>query len=97
MLAFVHRIVRYTSVPIPIVERVLNAAIGALVVELKEKRPVVLPGIGRLVVRKAAPRVARNIHTGERIDIPERYVLRLEPAERIKELINNGEEQKKEN
>lgn len=56
--------------------------------ELKSKKYIVLPGLGRLVVSERKARHEINPKTGEKISIPAKRVLKFRPTKEIEDKIN---------
>lgn len=70
------------------VQAVLRGLGVAVLEELEDGQDVTLPDIGTLKLAHRAARTGRNPQTGESIQIPERYSLRLRPSKRANEILN---------
>lgn len=58
---------------------------------LHEGEDVMLPGFGRFFVKERAARRARNIYTGETMDISGGYMVRFRPSSALKNALNSTE------
>ena len=61
-------------------ERVLNAAIDAITLSLREGEKVQLSGFGTFEIKEREARVGRNPHTRESMEIPATRVPSSKPA-----------------
>lgn len=68
-------------------EEVFNAILDCLKEALTEKQDVVLTGFGTFKVVTRAARKGHNPQTREEIDIPERQVVKFNPAKALKEAV----------
>lgn len=68
-------------------ERVLNAALDAITAAMREGGKVQLSGFGTFDVKTRKPRVGRNPHTKEAIDIPETRVPMFKPSAALKDIV----------
>lgn len=70
-----------------IVQKTFNAIVEALV----EERRIELRNFGVFEVKRRAPRKARNPRTGDKVFVPEKYVVTFKPGkemeERVRELV----------
>ena len=70
-------------------EAVVNGFITTIRDLLKEGRGIEIRGFGTFKVREKKPRVARNPRTGDKVNIPKKYVPVFKPSKELKSLINN--------
>ena len=68
-------------------ERVINAALDAVSAAMAEGDKVQLSGFGAFDVKDREPRVGRNPHTKEAIDIPATRVPVFKPSKALRDLI----------
>ena len=66
-------------------ERVLNACIDAITVSLVKGEKVQLSGFGTFEVKNREPRMGRNPHTKEAIEIPATRVPTFKPSKALKD------------
>ena len=63
----------------------MDQIFGVMVESLKKGEEVLLPSIGKIVVKERAARKGHNPKTGQSIDIPATKVLRLNMCKDMKE------------
>ena len=68
-------------------ERVLNAAIDAITVALAKGEKVQLSGFGTFETKDREPRVGRNPHTREAIEIPATRVPTFKASKSLKDTV----------
>ncbi|HEX5102620.1 MAG TPA: HU family DNA-binding protein [Pirellulaceae bacterium] len=73
-----------------IVQKTFNAIIEALVEEPYGR--IELRNFGVFEVKKRAARKARNPRTGERVDVPEKFVVTFKPGKEMEEKVRELEE-----
>lgn len=77
-----------------IVQKTFNAIVEALV----EDERIELRNFGVFEVKRRAPRKARNPRTGEKVSVPEKFVVTFKPGkemeERVRELTQQAAERK---
>ncbi len=66
-------------------ERVLNACIDAITASLEKGEKVQLSGFGTFEVKNREPRMGRNPHTKEAIEIPATRVPTFKPSKALKD------------
>src|SRR5687767_10425927 len=66
-----------------IVQKTFNAIVEALV----EERRIELRNFGVFEVKERAARKARNPRTGERVDVPEKFVVTFKPGKEMEEKV----------
>ena len=66
-------------------ERVLNACIDAITASLVKGEKVQLSGFGTFEVKNREPRMGRNPHTKEAIEIPATRVPTFKPSKALKD------------
>jgi nucleoid DNA-binding protein len=72
-----------------IVQKTFNAIVDTLV----EEGRIELRNFGVFEVKKRAARKARNPRTGDRVDVPEKYVVTFKPGKEMEERVRLLEEQ----
>ena len=68
-------------------ERVLNAALDAIIAAMGEHEKVQLSGFGTFEVKEREARVGRNPHTKEAIDIPATSVPVFKASKALKDAV----------
>jgi nucleoid DNA-binding protein len=71
-----------------IVQKTFNAIVEALV----EERRIELRNFGVFEVKQRAARKARNPRTGQRVDVPEKFVVTFKPGKEMEEKVRELEE-----
>src|SRR5688500_19696383 len=71
-----------------IVQKTFNANVDTLV----EERRIELPNFGVFEVKKRAARKARNPRTGDKVYVPEKYVVTFKPGKEMEEKVRELEE-----
>lgn len=66
-------------------ERIINAAIDAMVASLSRREKVQLSGFGTFSVKHRQARVGRNLHTKEATEIPAAWVPTFTASKSLKE------------
>lgn len=74
-------------------EAVVNGFIATIRDALRDGEGIEIRGFGTFKVREKKPRVARNPRTGEKVDIPQKFVPTFKPSKELKILVD--EEHKK--
>lgn len=69
-----------TNVPRAVVRSVLDAASDLYLEELRSGTEAVIPGIGRISLSHRPAKKARNIRTGETVEVPARTAPLLRPS-----------------
>ena len=72
-----------------IVQKTFNAIVEALV----EEGRIELRNFGVFEVKRRAPRKARNPRTGEKVFVPEKYVVTFKPGKEMEERVRELERQ----
>ncbi|NUQ63946.1 MAG: integration host factor subunit beta [Pirellulales bacterium] len=70
-----------------IVQKTFNAIVDALV----EERRIELRNFGVFEVKRRAPRKARNPRTGEKVDVPEKFVVTFKPGKEMEQRVRDLE------
>jgi len=73
-----------------IVQKTFNAIIETLVMEER----IELRNFGVFAVKPRAARKARNPRTGQRVDVPEKYVVTFKPGKEMEEKVRELEQRK---
>jgi len=68
-------------------ERVLNACIDAITASLVKGEKVQLSGFGTFEAKNREPRMGRNPHTKEAIEIPATRVPTFKPSKALKDIV----------
>ena len=71
-----------------IVQKTFNAIVETLV----EERRIELRNFGVFEVKKRAARKARNPRTGQRVDVPEKFVITFKPGKEMEEKVRELEQ-----
>jgi len=71
---------------------VYNAVFATMKDVLVATGQVKVPGFGIFEKKERAARTARNLRTGEPVQVPAGHVVRFRPAQALKEKINNKSE-----
>lgn len=76
-------------------KEIVQKTFDAIVDTLVEERRIELRNFGVFEVKQRAPRKARNPRTGEKVFVPEKYVVTFKPGkemeERVRQLIESRE------
>lgn len=88
----IDRVSKNTFYPKVSVEFILSSMETEIKNEIKNKQRVSIRDFGTFAVKHRAPRVGRNPHTGEVINIPERDMPIFEPAESLIKLVSEKTE-----
>ena len=70
-----------------IVQKTFNAIVDTLV----EERRIELRNFGVFEVKKRAARKARNPRTGQRVDVPQKFVITFKPGKEMEEKVRELE------
>lgn len=71
-------------------EAVVNGFISTIRDSLKDGKGIEIRGFGTFKVRRKKPRVARNPRSGEKVNIPEKFVPVFKPSKELKTVVDNG-------
>ena len=71
-----------------IVQKTFNAIVDTLV----DERRIELRNFGVFEVKKRAARKARNPRTGQRVDVPQKFVITFKPGKEMEEKVRQLEE-----
>jgi nucleoid DNA-binding protein len=69
--------------------KAVEQVISILKETLADGEAVKLSGFGTFLVRKRAERRGRNLATGQEIPVEARWVVKFEPSEQLKAMVNN--------
>lgn len=69
-------------------EAVVNGFILTIRDALKEGKGIEIRGFGTFKVREKRPRIARNPRTGEKVNIPNKFVPIFKPSKELKNLVD---------
>jgi DNA-binding protein HU-beta len=83
----IEQVSQKTELPKRDVERVLEAAIGAVQQALAHGEKVSLTGLGVFTVADRKARLARNPKTGAQVEVPARKAAKFKPAKELKEML----------
>lgn len=70
------------------VGQVLEVLVDRITAELREGRPVALPGLGKITVRDTPARMVRNPSTGEPIEKPAGKTVRMTLSKALKDAVS---------
>lgn len=68
-----------------LVAEIVDNALGCIGDCMKQNETVQLKGFGTFSIKTRAARKARNLHTGEMIDVPETDYVHFKPSKNIKQ------------
>ena len=74
-----------------IVQKTFNAIVDTLV----DERRIELRNFGVFEVKRRAARKARNPRTGQRVDVPEKYVVTFKPGKEMEEKVRRLEQRER--
>ena len=83
----IDQVAQKTELPKRDVERMLEAAIGAMQQALTHGEKVSLTGLGVFTVADRKARVARNPKTGAQVEVPARKAAKFKPAKELKAML----------
>lgn len=69
-------------------EAIVNRFLIAIGDALRQGKGIEIRGFGTFKVKEKKPRVARNPRTGEKVDVPRRYVPTFKPSKELKQLVD---------
>ncbi len=73
-------------------KEIVQKTFDAIVETLVEERRIELRNFGVFEVKKRAARKARNPRTGDKVDVPEKYVVTFKPGKEMEERVRQLEE-----
>jgi integration host factor subunit beta len=76
-------------------KEIVQKTFDAIVETLVEERRIELRNFGVFEVKERAARKARNPRTGERVDVPEKFVVTFKPGKEMEEKVRQLEVEKK--
>jgi nucleoid DNA-binding protein len=74
-------------------KEIVQKTFDAIVETLVDERRIELRNFGVFEVKKRAARKARNPRTGDRVDVPEKFVVTFKPGKEMEERVRQLEEQ----
>ena len=74
-------------------KEIVQKTFDAIVETLVEERRIELRNFGVFEVKERAARKARNPRTGQRVDVPEKFVVTFKPGKEMEEKVRQLEEQ----
>lgn len=74
-------------------KEIVQKTFDAIVETLVEEKRIELRNFGVFEVKKRAARKARNPRTGQRVDVPEKYVVTFKPGKEMEERVRLLEQQ----
>jgi integration host factor subunit beta len=74
-------------------KEIVQKTFDAIVETLVEDRRIELRNFGVFEVKKRAARKARNPRTGDKVDVPEKYVVTFKPGKEMEEKVRELERQ----
>ncbi len=72
-------------------KEIVQKTFDAIVTALVEEKRIELRNFGVFEVKKRAARKARNPRTGQRVDVPEKYVVTFKPGKEMEERVRQLE------
>ncbi len=72
-------------------KEIVQKTFDAIVCALVEEKRIELRNFGVFEVKKRAARKARNPRTGQRVDVPEKYVVTFKPGKEMEERVRQLE------
>jgi DNA-binding protein HU-beta len=72
------------------VKRMLDACAEVKAEALRRGESISIPGEGILKVKERGPRMGRNIHTGEKVQVAAKTVVKFVPAKSLAETVNRA-------
>ena len=79
-----------TGIPQTQVHEVVQRILGTVLETLAVEGRVELRNFGVFEVQQRAARKARNPRTGEKVDVPEKYVVTFKPGRVMQQRVENG-------
>lgn len=76
-------------------KEIVQKTFDAIVETLVEERRIELRNFGVFEVKERAARKARNPRTGQRVDVPEKFVVTFKPGKEMEEKVRQLEAQKR--
>lgn len=76
-------------------KEIVQKTFDAIVETLVEEKRIELRNFGVFEVKERAARKARNPRTGQRVDVPEKFVVTFKPGKEMEEKVRQLEEKKK--
>ena len=76
-------------------KEIVQKTFDAIVETLVEERRIELRNFGVFEVKERAARKARNPRTGERVDVPEKFVVTFKPGKEMEEKVRQLDVEKK--
>lgn len=73
-------------------KEIVQKTFDAIVETLVDERRIELRNFGVFEVKKRAARKARNPRTGQRVDVPEKYVVTFKPGKEMEEKVRQLEQ-----
>ena len=86
----IKRVAYVSGRPQDVVRGVLDATTAVVRRAISRGDSIFLFGIGKLKVVERGEKLARNIHTGEKVIVPPRKVVVLQPSDPLNEAANGG-------
>lgn len=74
-------------------KEIVQKTFDAIVVALVDQKRIELRNFGVFSVKKRAARKARNPRTGDRVEVPEKFVVTFKPGKEMEEKVRELEEQ----
>ena len=74
-------------------KEIVQKTFDAIVETLVDERRIELRNFGVFEVKKRAARKARNPRTGQRVDVPEKFVVTFKPGKEMEEKVRRLEQQ----
>lgn len=72
------------------VELAVTSLLGRMATALANGERIEIRGFGSMTLHYRPPRVGRNPKTGEKVDVPEKYVPHFKPGTDLRKRVNKG-------
>jgi nucleoid DNA-binding protein len=79
-----------TGMPQKQTHEVVQSILGTVLETLAAEGRIELRNFGLFEVKQRAARKARNPRTGEKVDVPEKYVVTFKPGRAMQQRVENG-------
>ena len=84
----VAKIAAKTNVPYSTADKIIDAFTDITAELLTNGEPVVISGFGTFEPKSRSPRIGRNPHTGEAVEIPARVMPSFKPSQGLKDRVS---------
>ena len=74
----------------PLVEDAIKIMIDHMIEALSNNQRIEIRGFGSFALHHRQPRMGRNPKTGEKVDVPEKYVPHFKPGKELRERVDQA-------